>query len=159
MISGHSTGCCFPLHLVTDHSLLRLAASFLLSPSSMDNPSLSQPQESVIAFPSSWNTLPHVFQGMLSLIRELAAATSSEDVVSPFLPSQSACFLCSTDHSVNTSELFICLLSPSAFLHKNRRCVRLGTFYVLFTAVFPVSVPGTLTKGMTLYLWNPSRVL
>lgn len=133
MMSGHSTGCCVPLHLITDHSLLCLAASFLLSPGSMDNPSLSQPQESVIAFPSSWNALPQVFQGMLSLVREPSAATSSEDASSHFLFSQSACFLCSTDHSVNTSELFICLLSPSAFLHKNR-CVILGTFCVLFIA-------------------------
>lgn len=74
-------------------------------------------------------------------------------------PSPPACFLCSTGHSGNTSSLLLVPFSPSADLHKNTRCARAGTFHILSTAVFPVSVPGTVTKGMVLYLWNPSRFL
>lgn len=122
-----------PSRLITDHSLLGSAASSLFYLHSLDSPRLSQPQESVIAVHSAWRTLDHVFEGMLSLVREPSLATS--------LPTQSACLVSFVVLITLWTHLYYLFvpLSLSACLPKNKRCVRAGTLYVLFIAVFPVS--------------------
>lgn len=134
-------------------------SSFSLTlPRSLHSLSLSQTQESVLAVLSAWNGLPQGFPGMFSLIRGASLAVSSLDPSSPSLPVR---LLVSSAALVTLGTHIHCYLFPflSADLHKNTRCARAGTFHVLSTAVFPVSMPGTLTKGMVLYLWNPSRFL
>lgn len=55
VVCAHSIGPCSPLRHITNYSLLCLAASFLFSPGSLDNPSLTQLQEQV--FPGTLSLL------------------------------------------------------------------------------------------------------